>query len=161
MMKILILGHGQHGKDFCATLFQTIKGFKFESSSKAAFGAIAPVLREIFPRRDDETLYKERRIYRQLWRQLILLYNTPDRSALARKILETSDIYVGMRSLEEFEASKHLFDRIYWVDASKREPLDESMEIPFDKGTMSLIDNNGSKDQLLTELLGEVGGWSN
>ena len=49
-----------------------------------------------------------------------------------------------MRDLEEFKASKDLFDVIIWVDASKRLVTDENTnKIPMDAADM-VITNNGT-----------------
>lgn len=158
MNKILVLGHSGHGKDTFAKIYSKYTGAKFESSSFSAFEAIKPVLKKIFPDQNDQELYRRRRVNRELWRELILLYNTPDRSALARKILETNDIYVGMRSIEEFEASKHMFNKIYYVMAFDRKGIDESMQIEFDKYSMLEVDNNGDKKQLRNSWSWVLGG---
>jgi hypothetical protein len=66
---------------------------------------------------------------------------------LAKDILKGYDCYVGMRDLEEFNASKELFDVIIWVDASKRIGTDENTN----KITMSVADiiitNNGTFEE--------------
>jgi hypothetical protein len=146
---ILVLGHGGHGKDTFAELLCKYKGMTSISSSKAAFGVIKPVLRKIFPDKDNEQLYEERREHRELWRHLINLYNTPDPSALTKLILMEHNIYVGMRSKAEFDASAHMFDTIYWVDASERvKTVDESMQIPYSPSCMHGVSNNGSLMEL-------------
>ena len=56
-----------------------------------------------------------------------------------------------MRDLEEFNASKHLYDLKIWVDASGRgvplEPI-TSFNIPKDEFDV-IIENNGTYDQLV------------
>ena len=139
-MKILILGHGRHGKDTFAELL----GLEYISSSEAALDVIWPALKEITLFAKKETAFEERHEWREIWKELISLYNTPDKSSLAKLILSKNDVYVGMRCIEEFEASEHLFDVIYYVDASKRvNYVDPTMSIPYDPETMVLIDNNG------------------
>jgi hypothetical protein len=149
-MKILILGHGEHGKDtvaeiitHCTGLFGTdFTGLRFESSSRAAAElAVMPALAEKYGYKTVEECFDDRRNHREEWKQLITDYNTPDKSRLCREIIARCDGYVGMRCPEEYAAVKHLFDYVIWVDASKRKPLDPSMGIERDD-SMAVIDNN-------------------
>jgi 7,8-dihydro-6-hydroxymethylpterin-pyrophosphokinase len=39
---------------------------------------------------------------------------------LAKQLLEEYDIYVGMRSIVEFNQARELFDLTIWIDASER-----------------------------------------
>lgn len=150
-MKILILGHGRHGKDTFAELMSKHAGLTFISSSYACAEVLKPVLDlvgqdgPISP----EEHYARRHKDRELWKRLICLYNAADPSALARLIVSKCDMYVGMRSAREYEASKHLFDHIYWVDASGRvDYKDPTIEIEFDETCMTLVDNNGALSDL-------------
>ena len=97
----------------------------------------------------------ERHRNRELWRRLIKLYNTPDLTALARKIYSTGDIYVGMRDAKEFEAGLQadMFDIILWIDASNRLPLEDSMHIEFDFSIMTRVDNNGAEEDLAANVM--------
>lgn len=154
--KYLIIGHGAHGKDSFAEILCEITGLRFESSSKAALDAIFPSLNAIgdcFNKNElksKKDAFSSRWRYRDLWKELITLYNTPDKSALCRKILESSDVYVGMRCDKEYQASKHLFDKVFWVDASERLDLEPSMKINYDP-SMFFIDNNGDIYDLKAE----------
>lgn len=148
-MKILILGHGQHGKDAVASLFHKHHGLTFISSSLAALEVIWPCLQEIKGYETKEEAYEDRRNNRELWKRLISLYNASDHSALCKKIIEKSDIYVGMRCNLEYECSKYLFDKIYYIDASERiKEKDSTMLIDYDSELMELIDNNQSLVEL-------------
>ncbi len=153
-MKILILGHGGHGKDTFAEMVQAKWGFTFQSSSRAALDAIYPHLVTTLGITDKEELFATRSSHRNLWKSLITSYNTPDKSRLCRKILETSDAYVGMRCIDEYQASKHLFDKIYFVDAMIRLPAEESMTIPYLPLEMEYIYNHGSKSHLREQVAG-------
>lgn len=148
-MKILILGHGQHGKDTFAELMRDRFKLTFESSSRAALRAITGKLAAATGVCNPEMQYASRALHRDLWRDLIAEYNSPDKSRLAREILQHSDMYVGMRSRDEFDASRHLFDVIYFVDASLRMPPEPSMTIPYDPDTMIYIDNHGRLQDLI------------
>ena len=147
--KILILGHGRHGKDTVAGMINKFKGYKFSSSSWAALDVIWPCLQEFIRYTNKEEAYEDRHNHRELWKRLISLYNTPDKSALCRHIFKNNDIYVGMRCNKEFEACRHLFDLIVWVE-DYRKPIDSTMKISKENlyGGVYLIDNNGSLEYL-------------
>lgn len=148
-MKILILGHGRHGKDTFAEFLQKHCGLSFISSSRACAEVLKPTLDLLNGEKSAEEHFAERHDNRELWKRLISLYNAADPSSLARLILAISDVYVGMRSAREYEASKHLFDRIYWVAAAERVPYtDSTMEIGFDNTRMLLVDNSGTLEDL-------------
>ncbi len=160
--KILILGHGRHGKDTVAEILNKDFGYSFISSSEAALDAIHPVLFAFYKALlgDDLKLwgstetelkkrfFEERVNYRDLWKEAITLYNTPDKTALTRKILSQNDLYVGMRCNVEYASVKDLFDIVLWVDASERKPKESSMLIEYDPSSMILINNNGTEEDL-------------
>lgn len=146
--KILILGHGRHGKDTAANYISKKYDLDFVSSSYAALDAIYPVLKMVCNYQSKFALYNTRHENRELWKALISLYNTPDKAALAKHILGLNDMYVGMRCCEEYQASKGFFDHIIWVDRSDYEPDDVSMSILYDPEVMLWLDNNGDHDWL-------------
>lgn len=151
MTTYLILGLTQHGKDTVAEIMREYAGLAYESSSEAALDLIFPVLQEVYGYRTKEEAFEDRNNGKQLvWKELITLYNTPDKTALARKVLQNSQIYVGMRCAEEYAATRHLFDYVIWVDASERKgiPVPNSMEIECDPEDMIVIDNNGTLQDL-------------
>jgi len=151
-MKLLILGHARHGKDSVAEILRDLHGISFISSSLAACALVVfPVVSERYE--TIEECFADRANHRAEWHQLICDYNYPNKSKLAKEILETNDCYVGMRCVEEYEASKHLFDFVLWVDASKRLPLEpiSSMTIEKDDG-MIVIENNTSYRNLVRQV---------
>lgn len=152
-MKILILGHGRHGKDTAAEMLHNLYGYTFDSSSWAACKlAVYPVMRDLYYYDTPEQCYDDRHNYRQMWYELIAQYNEHDPSRLARDILARNDMYVGMRSAREYHASKHLFDVVLYVSASVRMPLDPTMHIPYSPTEMVHIDNNRDTDYMLAQL---------
>lgn len=141
-MKTLVLGHGEHGKDEIGLMLNR-RGYTTESSSAFCLERVVwPVLADDYE--SLEECYADRRNRRGEWFALILAYNTPDKAHLAKALLAEYDAYIGMRSLDEFNASYHLFDKIIWVDRSQHKPHDTSMEIAFDPNIMEFIDNNGT-----------------
>lgn len=153
-MKLLILGHGRHGKDTVAEYLRDHHSVSFRSSSLfLAEAVVRPALVDHGLVYDTlEACYKDRVNHRCLWRDIILAYNADDLSRLARAVLEVSDCYVGMRSIEEYRASRRLFDAVMWVDAEARGmPVDPSLTIEFEPD-MIMIDNNGSLDETYEQL---------
>lgn len=154
-MKLLIIGHGQHGKDTVAELLlERLPSLSFKSSSHfAAEAVVRPALEAIgidYP--SLEACYEDRVNHREFWKQSIADYCQPP-ERLATEILAENDIYVGMRTRREFEASKHLFDHIVWVDRSYRLPDDPTCELNIHDAD-SAIDNNSSMQHLRREVVG-------
>lgn len=158
-MKLLILGHGDHGKGETADIIEALYGIRSCSSSWAACKeAVFPVLAPKYGYESVQECHDDRRNHREEHAECIEKYNTPDPTRLTRKIQEEFDGYDGMRKDREFQPSKHLFDRIIWVDAFGRgKPADPSMDIEFDPKCMVWLDNNGSLADLengIVEILG-------
>lgn len=163
--KLLILGHGRHGKDTVAELLRDEHDFTFASSSffaaervvrpaLAVCGVVYPTLAEC---------YADRVNHRAFWYEAIKAFNGGGKSRLAEEILVDHDIYVGMRSHAEFLASRELFDHVLWVDAVGRglppEPR-ASFDIDYDPETMIWIDNSGTLEDLRGNVRRFVSGLS-
>lgn len=150
--KILILGWARHGKDTVADFMQQRHGLDLRSSSWfLADRCVRPYLAERGVNYDSLfDCYEDRVNHRAAWHDAIVAYNE-DPTRLTREILAVSDGYIGMRADREFQASKHLFDQIFWVDASDRglppEPK-SSMDIEFDPAEMVFINNSGPLEEL-------------
>ncbi len=150
--KLLIVGHGRHGKDTVVEMLRDDYGFKFTSSSLFCLHetiwdnwgcAVYDTVEECFDDRANN---------RTLWAQMISAYNIPDKTNTAATMLSRGyDMYVGMRMIKELEACKEkgVFDHIIWVDRSEHlpdEPI-ESMNIT-EADTDYTIDNNGTLEDL-------------
>lgn len=154
--KLLIIGHGRHGKDTVAEMIQNSMDLKFTSSSlfvaqECIWNAWGKERYQSF-----EDMFEDRHNYRKTWADLISAYNTPDKTRTARTMIERGyDMYVGMRRADEFEACKaiNLFDYVIWVDASKRMPLEpsDSMEM-YQAMAQITIDNNGPESALIDQI---------
>jgi hypothetical protein len=147
--KLLILGHGRHGKDTVAE-YLAKHGFTFQSSSRAACEIfLYDLLKPHYGYQSIEQCYEDRHNHRALWYQLICEYNETDPCRLAREILKTSDIYVGMRDRKEVETciTQGLFDLIIWVERDL--PLEDSSSFNIDKSITDItIGNTGSLQEL-------------
>lgn len=158
----LILGHAEHGKTTVGATMAKLMGIDCADSSWTAFQLIKPQLRQHFPEIVlDKDLYATKYQHRTLWKNLISDLCEEDPTTLARHILNLCPMYVGMRSLREFEASAHLFDHIFYVDATGAARTgkllafdDPSMEIDkqvaIDKGAI-VFDNSQDLSELQLE----------
>lgn len=152
--KVLILGHARHGKDTVAEMLRDKYGYTFASSSMFCAERVMMPHFNSLPSHPGyatvEDCYEDRVNHRATWFQQIEAYNSPDRSRLAREMLETNDLYVGMRSAREFAEARPLFDHVVWVDAKGRgvAPEDrDSFDIDF-KPDMWLVRNDGTLEDL-------------
>ncbi len=144
--RLLIIGHGRHGKDTVAAIMANVMQLKFSSSSHFV---AEKCIWEMWGKErysSFEAMFDDRVNYRSTWKDLILAWNTPDRTRTAVTMLsEGNNMYVGMRSRLEFEANiqNETFDHVIWVDASKRLPPEgsDSMELTIDDADI-VIDNN-------------------
>lgn len=150
--KLLVIGHGRHGKDTVCELLRDMYGYSFESSSKFCSKLfIYNDLKDKYGYSDEEECYADRHNHRAEWYNAICDYNVPDAARLGRDIFKAHDIYCGLRNKREFFAMKNtrVFDYAIWVDRMDHLP-------PEPKDSMSLeqwmadftIDNNGTLEDL-------------
>lgn len=152
--KILIIGHGRHGKDSLAEYWRDRFGMTFRSSSMAAAEIfIYQKLKDSLGYSTLEECYEDRHNYRDLWYEMICEYNKTNPSRLAEQILLVADCYVGMRDSREIKCCliKGLFDIVVWVDASERVPLESASSFQITKDLADvIIENNGSLAEFQT-----------
>ncbi len=155
--KILVIGHGRHGKDTVCEMLRDQYGFKFTSSS---FFCAEHILLPYFNSHPSlpnytnaDACYENRHgmtnghQHRDVWYHRIRRFNIPDASALGRALLMENDIYCGLRSAEELVAcvKANLFDHIIWVDRSSHvAPESESSCTVTSRMADTFIDNNGT-----------------
>lgn len=100
--RILIIGHARHGKDTAAEIIKDLYGYTFESSSVAAARIfLYQKLKAKYGYGNFYECFEDRHNRRAEWHDEICDYNREDKARLAKDILASSDMYVGMRSNEE------------------------------------------------------------
>lgn len=147
-MKLLIIGHKEHGKTTIAEIISKLYNLKFtDSSMQAAKIFIFNELKDKYNYKSFNECFEDRRNRRAEWYTLITNYNKYDRAKLAKSILEENDIYVGMRDKDEINEciNQNLFDLVIGVynpDLPKESP--ESFNIDIFRDSDILIINNQS-----------------
>lgn len=142
--RVVVIGHGRHGKDTAAERLASRLGWSFVSSSEfAARKAVFPLVADIYP--DWRAAYEDRDNHRELWFHAIAAYNRRPGPMLAEQIFEQHEIYIGMRSRAEFTRARPLFDFVIWVDASRRLPPEPSGSNELGpEDADAVLDNNGT-----------------
>lgn len=150
-MKLLIIGHGRHGKDTVAEYLRDKYNLTFKSSSMhCAENVVYPALKDRYGYTSVEECFEDRSAHRAEWFNLISGYCEKDLARIGREIFEVSDIYCGLRNKREFHAiiNNALADMVIWVDRSDylpNEPGDSMSLHPWMADFV--IDNNGTLDQ--------------
>lgn len=151
-MKLLIIGHGRHGKDTVSEIIREYYNLTFISSSKfCSEHFIFNRLKDVYGYKNEQECYDDRHNRRKEWYELISDYCSQDPSLLGREILSRYDIYCGLRNKKEFHSLKNqrIFDYAIWVDRSDHLPLEDKSSMSLEPWMADyIIDNNGTLDQL-------------
>ena len=151
-LKLLVIGHGRHGKDTVCEILRDRYGYSFESSSQFCSRLfIYNDLKEKYSYDNEEQCYADRHNHRAEWYDAICNYNVPDASRLGREIFKQHDIYCGLRNKKEFHAMKNtgVFDYAVWVDRSNHLPEEAKTSMSLEQWMADFtIDNNGSFEEL-------------
>ena len=150
--KLLIIGHGRHGKDTVCEMLRDKYNYSFESSSKFCSTLfIYDQLKDQYGYADEQQCYADRHNHRSEWYDAICAYNVPDASRLGREIFTAHDIYCGLRNKREFFAMQNtgVFDYAIWVDRSDHLPTEDPTSMSLEQWMADFtIDNNGTLDEL-------------
>jgi hypothetical protein len=150
--KLLIIGHGRHGKDTVCEILRDHYGFSFESSSQFCSKLfIFNMLKEHYNYATEEECYADRHNHRAEWYDAICDYNVPDAARLGRDIFGAHDIYCGLRNKKEYHAMKNtgVFDYAIWVDRSDFLPLEDESSMTLKQWMADFtVDNNGTLAEL-------------
>lgn len=151
-MKLLVIGHGRHGKDTVSEILRDFYNLSFESSSRfCSKSFIFGRLKHVHGYKTEEDCYNNRHNYRELWYNMICEYNLEDPAKLGREIFASHDIYCGLRNKKEFHAMKNtgVFDYAIWVDRSDHLPDEDKKSMSLEPWMADyVIDNNGTLDDL-------------
>jgi hypothetical protein len=151
-MKLLVIGHGRHGKDTVCEILQEKYDLSFESSSRfCSKHFIFDLLKDKYNYKDEYDCYNDRFNHRTEWYNAIREYNKDDDSRLGREILKRYNIYSGLRNKNEFFALKKnkVFDYAIWVDRCNYLPFESIESMNLEQWMADfVIDNNGSLDDL-------------
>lgn len=151
--RILIVGHGRHGKDTVADIMKEKYGYRVVSSSWwCTEHVVRPYLASFgITYASNEEAYAERGDFRKEWYDAIANYNSPDLTRVARGIFEEHDAYCGMRNQRELWAGRYtkVFDCVVWVDASDRLPPEDKSSNKIEPWMADyILDNNGAREEL-------------
>jgi hypothetical protein len=162
-LKIMVIGHGRHGKDTVSEILEEEYGYKFISSSLfCADKVMYPISKNsktsiTRPRftlpwySSVETCYADRHRHLSTWYEAIKAYNEFDPTRLGTDLYSEYDVYCGLRNKTEFHAMRNagLFDVAIWVDRSDHvEPEEESSCTVEQWMADFTIDNNGDLGDL-------------
>ena len=150
--RLLVIGHGRHGKDTVCEILRDNYGFRFQSSSEfCARKFIYDELKLKYAYADYEQCYRDRHNHRGEWYDMIHAYCKDDHARLGRDIFSENDIYCGLRNKSEFHAMRNtsVFDYCIWVDRSDHVPPEprDSMNLEIWMAN-HVIDNNSDLEGL-------------
>lgn len=150
--KLLVIGHGRHGKDTVCEILRDRFDYKFRSSSDfCAEHLVYPALKDTYGYTSFAEAYADRHNHRQEWYNLIHDYCSKDHSRLGREIFAENNIYCGLRNKAEFHAMKNtgVFDYAIWVDRSNHLPPESALSMTLEIWMADfVIDNNGTLEDL-------------
>ena len=150
--KLLVVGHGRHGKDTVCEMLETY-GYTFQSSSKFCSELfIFNDLKDQYGYANEEECYTDRHNHRKEWYDAICDYNVTDGAALGREMFAKYDIYCGLRNKREFFAMKNtsVFDYAIWVDRTDHLPTESKDSMSLEQWMADYtIDNNGTLEDLV------------
>ena len=160
--KVMIIGHGRHGKDTVAALLVDALKLRFMASSEICSAVfIFDALKDEFGYTTPQECFEDRSNHRELWHQLISVFNFHDKAALIKLIYQYVDVYVGCRCVKELTGAKEAgeIDVTIWVDAIGRVPIDDEPSFSVHKGLAEYHIDNSADDPdqvILTELVNEL-----
>jgi hypothetical protein len=149
--KLLVVGHGRHGKDTVCEMLEQY-GYTFESSSRFCSKLfIYNDLKDKYSYANEEECYADRHNHRKLWYDMIHDYCRDDLARLGRNLFAKNKIYCGLRNKREFFAmqNEEIFDYAIWVDRSDHLPSEDPSSMSIEQWMCDYtIDNNGDLKRL-------------
>lgn len=156
MLKFMVIGDKEHGKDTLCEYLEEKYGITFISSSKYASEKFLfeQAVALGMPYSTPEELYQNRGKHRDFFYNGIEDYCGADKARMGREILAKYDAYCGCRSDTEFFGMQDvsLFDYVIWVEAGKRKPREsrETMKLSEECADF-VLDNNGPEPNLFDQ----------
>lgn len=157
-MKIMVLGHKDHGKTTVAELLRNHFGFSFTDTTNKVLHITKKYLKDTGGTDDDVALFDlkyatDKDSVREVMKKALREYTKDDPARLIRDQFISCDIYAGCRSQTEFDAAKDLIDLTLWVKDDRKLENDSTMDIQFTEGMIEL-NNSGSIMQLERNIKG-------
>ena len=154
-MKILVIGHKQHGKGTFAKIAS--ETFNIPSMGTSRFGTehMFNLLKDEYGYLTPEECYNDRGSYRKLWFDELERYNALNPSQLIEDIYLKHALAEGLRNRYEYNGikDKKLADLIIWVDASKRLPLEDKSSMELNENDAHItITNNDSENEFIEKV---------
>lgn len=145
-LKLLVIGHGRHGKDTVCDILADKYNYTFNSSSRFCSELfIYESLKHKYGYVSEQECYDDRHNHREEWYSTICYFNKHDGSRLGKEIFKQYDIYCGLRNKKEYYAMKNigLFDYAIWVDRSDHLPKESEHSMSLQEWMADYtIDNN-------------------
>ncbi len=157
--RLLVIGHGRHGKDTVCEILRDNYGFRFQSSSEfCARKFIYDELKLKYGYADYEQCYRDRHNHRSEWYDMIHAYCQDDYARLGRDIFSENDIYCGLRNRREFHAMRNtgVFDYCIWVDRSDHVPSEPRDSMNLEIWMADYVIDNNSTLEVLHRSVGEL-----
>jgi hypothetical protein len=158
-LRMMVVGHGRHGKDTAGEILRNDYGARFVSSSWfMADKVVFPHFEANQPGKyaSVQQCYDDRANERATWFNLIAESNAQDLTTLGRAIFREYDLYVGNRNSREFNALRNagVFDVSIWIDACERVEYREPRSSLTIEPWMCdyIVDNNGDLANLRRNL---------
>ena len=149
--KLLVVGHGRHGKDTVSEMMNAYS-YSFQSSSKFCSELfIFDDLKDQYGYANEDECYNDRHNHRTEWYNMIHNYCKDDLAKLGRNLFDKHDIYCGLRNKREFFAmqNEEIFDYAIWVDRSDHLPSEDPSSMSIEQWMCNYtIDNNGDLQRL-------------
>lgn len=146
-MKVLICGGDGSGKDTVARIISG--GRPYVSATRHLLDVIVWPKWGVFSGFiDKEECYNNRHLHRKKWLELANYYCYGDQARLLREVFKVSDIYCGLRNIDQFIIGKRqgIFDVSIYVDSSDRRVSSEGCDISASMCDIVVRNNYGIKD---------------
>lgn len=118
--RVLLIGHGDHGKDAAAEILTRRYGGGAVSVSALALDLFLwDMLSDVYPTR--AAAYADRKNNRELWFHAIAAFNRrPGCAPILERAAAQFCFVTGARNRAEFQAARPLFDLVMWIDGATR-----------------------------------------